>query len=184
MTKERLKSTISYTTTKESNMIKPFILCVADRYKDIRHIKTDYHYDSQTIISPLYNKELCQKYPSLYFYLRNIEPIYEKEKYHKLVLLLFTLLESKINELERDINRAITTNSLEDFLETMQNKVSRIRKNNQKLSFDDRILLWFFGCDGLNTGKSNDNAFSDYIKEIIQDDILIANILSDFRKAV
>ena len=100
------------------------------------------------------------------------------------MLLLFTLLESKINELERDINRAITTNSLEDFLETMQNKVSRIRKNNQKLSFDDRILLWFFGCDGLNTGKSNDNAFSDYIKEIIQDDILIANILSDFRKAV
>ena len=80
MTRERLKSTISYTTTKESNMIKPFILCVADRYKDIRHIKTDYHYDSQTIISPLYNKELCQKYPSLYFYLRNIEPIYENEK--------------------------------------------------------------------------------------------------------
>lgn len=66
----------------------------------------------------------------------------------------------------------------------MQSKISRIRKNNQKLSFDDRILLWFYGCDGLSTGKSNDNAFSDYIKEIIQDDILIANILSDFRKAV
>lgn len=75
-------------------MIKPFILCVADRYKDIRHIKTDYHYDSLTIISPLYNKELCQKYPSLYFYLRNIEPIYEKEKHHKLALLL--LLYSKV----------------------------------------------------------------------------------------
>lgn len=100
------------------------------------------------------------------------------------MLLLFTLLESKINELEKGINRAITTNSFEDFLGTMQSKVSRIRKNNQKLSFDDRILLWFYGCDGLNTGKSNDNAFSDYIKEIIQDDILIANILSDFRKAV
>lgn len=102
----------------------------------------------------------------------------------KLALLLFTLLESKINELERGINRAITTNSLEDFLGTMQSKISRIRKNKQKLSFDDRILLWFYGCDGLSTGKSNDNAFSDYIKEIIQDDILIANILSDFRKAV
>lgn len=101
-----------------------------------------------------------------------------------MALLLFTLLESKINELERGINRAITTNSLEDFLGTMQSKISRIRKNNQKLSFDDRILLWFYGCDGLSTGKNNDNAFSDYIKEIIQDDILIANILSDFRKAV